>query len=239
MSGTVIIHGVIFDLDGVLILTADAHFKSWEQLVAENGLAVTREQFLSTFGRPNRDIIPRLWGGPLDAATIDALGERKEELYRRIVRGALPVAGGANELIRACHAAGLKLAIGSSTHPQNLALTMAQTGWGPYFAATVTGRDVSRGKPDPEVFQLAAARLGLSPQECVVIEDAPAGIQAARAAGCAAVGVMTHHGAEALWAAGAGLVVGTLEELTVLTLRQLRPGQEWRTATGGGSPAWG
>lgn len=213
------IQGIIFDLDGVLIHTADAHFESWKRLVRENGLDVSEETFLSTFGRPNRDIIPRLWGRPLDAATIEALGDRKEEFYRDIVRGRLPISDGATELIHACHAAGLKLAIGSSTHPENLVLTMSETGWEPYFSATVNGSEVTRGKPDPEVFQLAARRLGLPPQSCVVVEDAPAGIQAAVAAGCASVGVMTHHNEPTLRAAGASRVVATIAELSVVALR--------------------
>lgn len=214
------IAGVIFDLDGVLIHSAKAHYQSWRALVAEHGLDVTEERFLRTFGRQNRDIIPLLWGCELAPQTVDQLGERKEALYRDIVRGRIPLAQGAADLVRDCAACGMKLAIGSSTHPANIELTLAETGLGDYFAATVSDDDVTKGKPNPEVFEIAANRLGLPPRSCVVVEDAPAGVEAALAAGCAAVGVTTHHSRDALSAADR--VVDSLTELSAESLRELR-----------------
>lgn len=214
------VRGVIFDLDGVLIDTGGAHLQSWRALAAEQGLSLTEGQFLQTFGRPNRDIIPFLWGPDIPPERIAALSERKEALYREIVRGRIPIMEGADALVRACAADGLLLAIGSSTHPLNLELTLEESGWRELFCAAVSAADVTRGKPDPQVFQIAAQRLALPTAECVVIEDAPAGVQAARAAGCVAVGLTSHHPAAKL--ASAHLVVDTLRVLTPDRLRTLR-----------------
>ena len=214
------ITGVIFDLDGVLIHSADAHFQSWRALVREHGLDVSHERFMQTFGRPNQDILPILWGKELSRETVDRLGERKEALYRQMVSGNIQVGEGAVALVRDCAEAGMKLAIGSSTHPANIDLVLSETALRGLFDATVSGADVERGKPDPAVFNLAAMRLGLPPGECVVIEDAPVGISAALAAGCAAVGITTHHDRDAL--SGADWIVDSLKEVSAATLAALR-----------------
>ena len=103
---------VIFDLDGVLIDSAEAHKKSWQLLGQEHDLVITDPQFAATFGRRNRDIVSILFGDDLAAEKVRTLSHRKEELYRDIVRGAMPVADGAVELIHYYHEQGFKLAIG-------------------------------------------------------------------------------------------------------------------------------
>ncbi|HEY3243452.1 MAG TPA: HAD family phosphatase [Phycisphaerae bacterium] len=214
------ISGVIFDLDGVLIDSAEAHRASWRQLGREAGLAVTDAQFAATFGRQNRDIIPILLGHAVDDATLRRLSDRKEELYRELARGHLKIYPGALELIADCARAGLKLAIGSSTHPENIDLALEELGVRGQFAAIISSREVQRGKPDPQVFLLAAERLALEPSRCAVIEDAPDGIAAARAAGCATIGVTSHHPRAAL--AAADLIVDSLRELSAARISSLR-----------------
>lgn len=203
---------VIFDLDGVLIDSAQAHRASWEALAAENGLKYSKAQFSRTFGLQNRDIIPLLWGRALPANEIETLGERKEALYRERVRGRIRPLPGAVELVRACHDAGMVLALGSSTHPENVALALDELGISRYFTAAVSAADIARGKPHPDVFLEAARQASVRPQEAVVVEDAPAGIEAALAAGCMAVGITSHHPAAAL--SKAHLVVYSLLELS-------------------------
>src|SRR5262249_2063601 len=119
--------------------------------------------------------------------------------------------------------AGFKQAIGSSAPRENLDLILRLTQAGAYFDAIVSGEDTQRGKPDPQVFQLAAAKLGADPSRCVVFEDAVAGVQAARAGGmkCVAVRFVGHHSEEALGRAGADLVVDSLEQVSVETIRRL------------------
>ncbi len=203
---------MIYDLDGVLIDSSDAHFESWRRLARELSCEVTREQFRSTFGRQNRDIIPLLFGEDLGQQRINELGETKERYYRENIKDHVPVLPGAAELVRSCHDSGLACAIGSSAHPENIAITLRAMGVEDIVRAVVSGHDVTKGKPDPQVFLLAAERLKVLPKNCVVIEDAPAGIEAALAAGMFAVGVTTEHPRERL--AHAHRVVDSLAELS-------------------------
>jgi len=210
---------VIFDVDGVLVDSYEAHFKSWLQMFAEHGVSFTEEEFRSTFGRTSHDIIANLYGGELTAEEIDSWDERKEGLYRDILREEFPAMEGAAELIDALHKAGFKLAVGSSGPPENIELTLECLGRADKFGATVTRVDVTRGKPDPQVFLIAGERLGAPPEECVVVEDAPAGVEAANRAGMASVALTGTASRADL--SHARLVVDSLRELTPDTLRLL------------------
>ncbi len=214
---------VIFDVDGVLVDSYRAHLASWRRLAAEHGLEITEAQFAETFGKTSRDIIARFWGGDgLDERGIRKLDERNEALYRRLVRDAFPAMDGARELIDALHDAGMPLAVGSSGPPENVDLALARLGRPERFGARVTGLDVTRGKPDPQVFLIAAERLQVEPRRCVVIEDAPDGVRAARRAGMAAVAlVSTGRTREELLAVRPDLVVGSLRELSPAGLHAL------------------
>jgi len=212
MAATNAVTGVIFDVDGVLVDSAAPHFESWRQLGSENGTVVTQERFATTFGRHNRDIIPLLFG-EVSQQQITALSERKEEIYRGLIRTAAPIVGGAADLVRSLHDAGVRLAVGSSAPRENIDLVLEALGVRGLFSVIVSADDVQRGKPDPQVFVLACERLGIPKERCVVIEDAPAGVEAARAAGARCVAVMIHHGPQAL--RRADLRVGKLSDLTV------------------------
>ena len=203
--------GIIFDMDGVLVDSAGPHWQSWRQLAEEIGRPITEPQFRATFGRQNQDVVPALFGHD-DAPTIRRLSDRKEELYRDLIRHAVPAVDGAVELIRACHAAGFRLAVGSSGPPENVDLVVNGLNIGRYFQTFVTAREVTRGKPHPQVFQRAAEGLGLPPGLCAVVEDAPAGVEAARAAGCTAIALVGMHPAESL--GKAHRVVTSLRELS-------------------------
>ncbi len=210
--------GVIFDMDGVLVDSADAHWESWRRLAQENRRTATREQFASTFGRQNRDIIPILFG-EVSAAKMQALSERKEAIYRHLIRDHPPVVSGAVELIRSLFAAGAMLAVGSSGPRANIDLVLAAMDVIDAISVVVSADDVTRGKPDPQVFQLAADRLGLPPGRCIVVEDAPAGVLAAQAAGAHAVAVLIHHPREAF--PQADCLVDRLSDLSVPRLRAI------------------
>jgi len=182
--------GVIFDVDGVLVDSYAAHFESWQRLRRELGVTMSEAQFVATFGRKSHEIIVEFWP---HLATSDRrvreIDDRKEELFREIIAADFPAMDGAVELIDALYAAGLALAVGSSGPPENVGLVLDQLGRRDKFRAVVTGRDVTRGKPDPQVFELAAERLGLPPAQCLVVEDAPAGVAAAKAAGAKCLGL--------------------------------------------------
>lgn len=212
---------VIFDMDGVLVDSYQAHWQSWRFMAGEVGRELTEEQFIRTFGRTSREIIAEHWGA--DALTpeeIQAFDRRKEALYREIVANDFPAMDGARELIRELHAAGFKLAVGSSGPPENVALAVEKLDARDLFHAVVTGADVSRGKPDPQVFLTAAARLGVEPGHCAVIEDAPVGIAAANAAGMASIALLsTGHTRER--SAAARLIVDALCELSAQRISNL------------------
>ncbi len=183
--------GVLFDWDGVVIDSSSQHERSWDLLAAERGLSLPEGHFKAGFGKKNEVIIPALgWGS--DPHLVKVLADRKEELYRELVAAeGVVVLPGARELLLALKEAGIPRAVGSSTPRGNLDALFAATGLDAFFDAVVCGTDVTHGKPDPEVFLKGAALLGLAPQRCIVIEDAFAGIEAARRGGMKVVGVAT------------------------------------------------
>lgn len=191
---------VIFDFDGVVIDSHEAHERSWFALAAELGEELSRETFVATFGQRNESILPFLgWAEEGDRERIQQLGDRKEGLYREILRaeGIEPLPG-VVALLEDLAAAGIPCAIGTSTPRANVECVLEITGLGGFFHDIAASEDVTRGKPDPEVFLKAAAKLGAEPAACVVIEDAHVGIRAAKAAGMKSLAVTTTHPAESL-----------------------------------------
>jgi beta-phosphoglucomutase len=214
---------VIWDMDGTLVDTAELHFQAWAALAADLGRPFTRADFAGTFGWRNTEIIPKLFGDGFSDADISRLGDRKEELYRAAARSGLALLPGVERLVRELHAAGLRQAIGSSAPRANLDLILELTGLARYLQALVAMEDTQRGKPDPEVFLMAARKLAVPPGMCVVVEDAPVGVQAAKAGGMKCVGVtfVGHHPPEKLRSAGADLLVHSLDEVTVADIQRL------------------
>lgn len=213
--------GVIFDMDGVLVDSFQAHYESWQSLANEVGVTYSAEAFRRTFGRTGREIIHEEWGrSDWPVAHVDELVHRKELLYREIVERDFPAMDGAADLIGSLAAAGSRVAIGSSGPPGNVELAIERLAIRPHLAAWVTGHDVARGKPDPEVFLTAAERMALPPGRCIVIEDSPPGIEAARRARMACVGLIStgHTPADAV---GATLAVPSLRDLTPQRLLRL------------------
>ena len=213
--------GVIFDVDGVLVDSYEAHFQSYQKLGDEHQLQMTRADFFHYFGRTTRETIVELWQHrKFSDEQVTALDDRKETLYREILKKDFPEMAGSCELIDRLAAVGFQLAVGSSGPPENVTLVVRQLKREKLFAVQVTGSDVTRGKPDPQVFLIAAKRMGVSPIHCLVIEDASAGIVAARAARMATVGlVSTGHNRDELSAAD--LSVHSLQELSVNMLQEL------------------
>ncbi len=206
--------GVIFDLDGVLIASGPAHQASWRLVARAHGRNVSPAEFAETFGRPSRDIIRLLFGEHVGAEEMRRIDDEKEHAYRDLVRGMVPLMIGARETLAALRAAGLILSIATSGPPENLDLVVDEARIREYFAALVHGFDIAAGKPAPDCFLLAAQRCALPPSRCVVVEDAPVGIEAARAAGMPAIALIGTHPADRLRAAGASIVIDRLAELT-------------------------
>jgi HAD superfamily hydrolase (TIGR01509 family) len=197
----------IFDHDGVLVDTLAFHQQAWVDLGEATGLDLTPEFIHRTFGMTNASIFKLLRGDSLTAEEMRAYSDQKEVCYRRAATGNIVLMDGVREFLDALTASGVKLAIGSSGVRPNLDLTVRECDLVGRFAAIASVEDISRGKPDPQVFLVAARKSGVAPSRSIVFEDAPVGIQAARAAGMYAVGLTSSHPAQALWDAGADEVV--------------------------------
>ena len=183
---------VIFDWDGVVIDSSAQHERSWEILAQEISKPLPDGHFLLGFGKKNALIIPEILGWATDPAAITALSNRKEEIYRELVQASgVHVLPGARELLTALRAAGIPRSIGSSTPRSNLDAILPVTGLADLFDAIACGDDVTHGKPAPDIFLLAAQKLHMPPADCLVIEDAHVGLEAARRAGMATLAVAT------------------------------------------------
>lgn len=203
--------GVIFDMDGVLVDSYQAHFSAWQRMLPRHGLQMTEAQFAASFGQTNAEIFATLYPN-LNPAEYPNLSEEKEAAYRDIISLDFPEMDGAAELINALHNAGVKLAIGSSGPPDNVQAVLNVLPGGEYIKATTDASEIARSKPDPEVFIKAAKKIGLPPGCCVVVEDAPVGVRAGKAAGCAVVAITGTASPQDL--SEADLIVNSLRELT-------------------------
>jgi beta-phosphoglucomutase family hydrolase len=220
--------GALFDWDGVVIDSSEKHERSWELLSAEIGRPLPPDHFLRGFGRKNQFIIPEILGWTHDPAEIQRLADRKEELYRELVReSGVKILPGARELLAALREAGLPRAIGSSTPRANLEAIFASTGLDEFFDAVVSAEDVVHGKPAPDVFLKGAELLRLPPERCVVFEDALFGIEAGHRAGMKVIAVATTNPIERLQHA----------ERAVHSLEEIRPADVLALVEGGPTPA--
>lgn len=200
---------VLWDLDGVLVDSTVYHYEAFRQLVGELGRDLAEQEFTPLFGLPNSTILTRLLG-ELPRDRVQALAARKEHLFRQRIAGRVRALPGAESLVRRLSALHVHQAIVSSAPQANVQLILRSLGFEEAFAAIVGEEDVTRGKPEPEGFLTAAARLEVQPDRCVVLEDAPAGLAAAGAGGMRCIGVATTRSAQEL--AHADLVVQTLDD---------------------------
>ena len=186
--------GVIFDWDGVIIDSGDYHRTSWQLLAAAEGKTLPEGYFNTGFGQTSEMIVEKILKWTSSPQEVRRLCLSKESLYRDVIRTRpLVLLPGVVGFATGLREAGIPFCIGSSTHRENIALVLRQAGQEALFDAAITAEDVSQGKPAPEVFLKAAARMGRLPADCVVFEDAFAGFAAARAAGMKLVGVATTH----------------------------------------------
>lgn len=204
---------ILFDLDGVIVDSRDFHMQAWEQWAREHRVEHAADYFHAMFGHRNDAII----GGLLPDITPEEfkrLADAKEQLFRDAARGNISALPGVTALLDALDEGGIPRAIVTSTPRANLALILESLACEHRFGALVAEEDASRGKPDPEGFLTAAQRLDVAAERCIVIEDAPAGLAAAKAGGMSAIGVTTTHPAAALH--DADIVVDGLDDPAVL-----------------------
>ncbi len=216
--------GAIFDLDGVLIDSGPAHRQSWYDLAAREGYKMSDEFFYNTFGMQNAQVLPMLAGKELTPEKMDKLSDWKEQRYREIFSETIKLAQGAERLFNELKTEDFLLAIGSSTPKENLDFVMDKLKIEKYFDAIVSSKDVTRGKPSPDIFLTAAKRLSLQPRDCIVIEDSLPGIDAAKTAGMLVIALTTTRDREEL--TDADIIVNSLDELKVWDFVTILKAQE-------------
>ncbi len=210
---------VIFDMDGVLADTGPIHFESWVKMAAEIGVNFTRDMFEQTFGQQSPTITRKLLGPEVDKVIVEKWASLKEQYYREMVREKLTPLPGVLRIIKELESEGFKLAVGSSGPPENVELLLSQLKIKAYFDVIITAADVKNGKPEPDVFLNAAKILNINPKNCLVIEDAPVGIEAAKRAGMISIALTTTHDKEELL--GAQLIIKDLTEINVADIISL------------------
>jgi HAD superfamily hydrolase (TIGR01509 family) len=191
-------------MDGVLVDNKTFHREAWRRLAREESFALTDPEFWRhAVGRPVEEAVPRILGRPVPPDEAARLARRKTALYHELADGHAAPVPGVVEFIRALSAAGVPRALATSAVADSAARILEGLGLAAAFPVRVTAGQVRRGKPDPEVYLTAAAALGVPPAACVVFEDAVVGVEAARRAGMAVVGLTTAHADAELRAAGA------------------------------------
>jgi HAD superfamily hydrolase (TIGR01509 family) len=216
---------VIFDLDGVLVDTGWAHKQAWFAFAEKHGIHISDDFFNTTFGMTNDRIIPMLLGRTLTSRWLKQYSDWKEQFYRRIIADKLVPDECLETLLAGLKKAGFSLAIGSSAPKANLDLIREKLCFDRYFEAYVTSEDVTEGKPSPQVFIKAADKLSILPRNCVVIEDAVAGIEAAKAARMVVVALTTTRKRCDLEKANADLIFNSLAEIKPETIIKLLANQ--------------
>ena len=210
---------VLWDVDGTLVDSAEYHWLTWREALAREHYDLTRAQFAATFGQRNDTILRGYFGAGFPASEIERIAATKETLYRELVRtrGIEPLPGVRAWLAR-LQTDGWRQCIASSAPRANVEAIMAALQIEKYFQALASAEEVARGKPHPDIFLAAARKVNVPAARAVVVEDAPAGLEGARRAGCRTIGVLsTHTTLEAY------IVVKTLAELPADAFNQLVP----------------
>lgn len=210
---------VIWDMDGVIADTAPYHLEAWQKVFQKRGVNFTEEDFRRSFGQRNDTIIRQILGEEVSQEIINAISEEKEASFRRAIRQKITPLPGVIELMKALARQGFSMALASSAPMENIRLLMDGLNVNKFFQSIISDKDVTQGKPSPEVFLLAAQRLGVEPQNCIVIEDAVAGVTAAKKAGMKCLAVTNTHPRTSL--READLIVDTLEAVNVADLERL------------------
>ena len=211
--------GLLFDMDGTLVDNLAYHFMAFDAYAKREGFTLLEPVSLKINGMHSNDIFPLLLGNEVVAQYgLDRLNREKEEVYRDMYRPKIAPIAGVIELLKEAKKAGVKCAIGSSGCRENVEMIIEGLGIADLIDGSISGSDVTHGKPHPEIFTKAHELLGLKAEECIVVEDAVNGILAGIAAGCKCLAVTTTATAEVLTEAGASLCV---EDYSTVTIEQL------------------
>ena len=209
-------------MDGVLVNNLEVHRAAFAEFFRRYGVERSFDELSRVFGKGNDDIMGELMPKEVvERVGIRELGYEKEAIYREIYAPIIEPQPGLMEFLAEVEEAGLRSAVGSSGYRVNVDFVLDKCRIRSYFEAIVAGDEVTRCKPDPEIYLTAAAKLGLKPEECVVFEDAEAGIEAAKRAGIKVVALATTFSREFLEGTEADVIVDDFRDVSVAMLQQL------------------
>jgi beta-phosphoglucomutase family hydrolase len=190
---------VLFDMDGVIVDNLPYHVEAWLLFCNRNGIALTKEVFYKELnGMNSKDTFEWFYKKEMTRAEVEVLEEEKELLYREFYAQHRKPAKGLLTFLHDLRSRGIKTALATSAGPGNIDFIVDGLGIRDQFDAIIGGAEVTKGKPDPEIYVKAAALVGVSPADCLVIEDSLQGIASGQAAGARVVGITTSHSAEEL-----------------------------------------
>ncbi|MGH9338581.1 MAG: HAD family hydrolase [Acidobacteriota bacterium] len=215
------IDAAIFDMDGVLVDNVSYHVRAWRRLGEQLGKELSEEDIKTVFGRRNREMLPALFDRDFSEEETARYSEQKEEVYRQLISPDLKPVPGLLDFLSDLRGQRVQTAVATSGPPKNVEFILGRLGIEPYFDEVVTGADVTRGKPHPEIFLTAAKKLTRRPERCVVFEDSPSGIEAAQRANCACVAVATTHSVEELAKLSPDLIILDFRGLDAAQIKQM------------------
>lgn len=211
------IQAVLWDLDGVLVDTREAHFLSWKEVLLDLNLTMSQDLFTRLFGMNNHGTLEAVMGKPVSDQMVDAISAKKEKIFRDLMQRDIHLMPGVEIWLRWIAEHHIPQAIASSAPPENIDQVLDSLSIRNLFQAVVPGYG-HPSKPDPWVFQMASTELKAPGEKCLVIEDSIAGVKAAKAIGATCLAVSSTNGVENLYRAGADKVVHTLEEIHPSTM---------------------
>ena len=218
------LQAALFDMDGVIVDNRDAHLDAFVEFARRHGIpGLDATTLLPYFGSTNAVIMSHLFGrDDIPADEIERLSHEKEDIYRELYDPVMEPAAGLVPLLEALKAQGVKTAVGSSAPRVNVDFVLERCHIAQYFDAAASGSEITRSKPDPEVYLLAAKKLGVQPGNCVVFEDAFVGMEAARRAGAKVVAIASTFSREMIEEKGDyDLLVDSFRDITAIQLRNL------------------
>jgi beta-phosphoglucomutase family hydrolase len=207
---------VLWDMDGVIVDSNSFHFAAWQETFAKRGITFTKEDFTKLFGTRNDFIIHSVMGAELPERDVKSMVQEKEEIFRRKARGKIKPFPGAIRLLNVIKKGNFKLGLASSAPKENIDLVIGELNLEGIFDCIVFGQEVSESKPSPQIYLLAAEKLEVASNDCVVIEDSPLGVKAAKTAGMRCLAVTNTHPQQEL--EEADKVVDSLENVDLITL---------------------
>lgn len=190
------VQALIFDMDGTMVDNMMAHHRAWQRKLRSLGLEMTLEEVREKIHGVNEEILLRLFGDSLDAEQRRYHAQDKETEYRRGFKEGLQLIAGLPSFLDRLRDQGIPMGIGTAAPAENVDFVLDELGLRPYFSAVKHAGDVTKGKPDPEIFQLVAQALGVPIGDCLIFEDSPTGAEAAHRAGCPVIVMTTTHAPE-------------------------------------------